>query len=271
MQTQQRHWIPPGGLLAGFAAHGISWIVLLLLALRGSFAIDLPALAWIHLVVLGWLTMIALSVLIHVVPTFTDAPWKDELIPRRALGVYALGVAAFIAALWWSAVWLLPWAATLIVVALVVYAIVAIRTLAQAYAQSRVEAAIARALTVTFGSLLVTAALGVSLAWMLAGRVTGSALGTSLPQIHAAFGTMGWLTVLVMGVSTRTVRPITGARPRFAFAHPIAGGAVLGGLIILVTASALQQPALGMGGRDHADRRRATLRIRHRRRAPSRD
>jgi hypothetical protein len=43
------------------------------------------------------------------------------------------------------------------------------------------------------------------------------------PPIHGSFGLIGWLTVLVMGVSTRTVRPISGARSRLPWAHITAG------------------------------------------------
>jgi len=245
--TARRHWIPPAGLLTGFAAHGISWIMLLVLAVRKPFAIDLPALAWVHLVALGWLTMIALSVLVHVIPTFTDVAWKRELLARRALVVYACGVAALVAAFWWRALPALPWAATLVVIGLGCYLIPAARTLAAAYAQPRVEAAIARALSATLASLLITAGLGFILAWALAGRLPSSVI-VSGPQIHAAFGTIGWLTVLVMGVSTQTVRPITGGRSRFGWAHAAAGGAELVGLIAMAVGFALGQAALAWTG-----------------------
>jgi len=232
----RRHWIPPAGLLTGFAAHGISWIVLLVLAVRKPFAVGLPALAWVHLVALGWLTMIALSVLVYVIPTFTDVAWKGELLARRALVVYACGVAALVAAFWWQALPALPWAATLVLTGLGCYLVPAARILAAGYARPRVEAAIARALSATLASLLVTAGLGFILAWALAGRLPSSVIVFG-PQIHAAFGTIGWLTVLIMGVSTQTVRPITGGRSRFGWAHAAAGGAEFVGLIAMAAVS----------------------------------
>jgi hypothetical protein len=243
----RRHWIPPGGLLTGFAAHGLSWIVLFFIAVRRLLTIDFPALAWVHLVALGWLTMIALSVLIHVIPTFTDVPWKGELLARRALAVYAPGVAALVAAFWWRAFPVLPWAATLVGVGLGCYLLAALRTLAAGYARPRVEAAIARALSATLTSLFVTAALGIALAWMLAGRLS-PAPSVSGPPIHATFGTIGWLTVLVMGVSTRTVRPITGARSRNAFAHAAAGSAEIVGLIVTAAGLALGWLSIAWAG-----------------------
>jgi len=243
----RRHWIPPAGLLTGFAAHGISWIVLLVLAVRKPFAVGLPALAWVHLVALGWLTMIALSVLVYVIPTFTDVAWKGELLARRALVVYACGVAALVAAFWWQALPALPWAATLVVTGLGCYLVPAARILA-GYAQPRVEAAIARALSATLASLLVTAGLGFILAWALAGGRLPSSVIVFGPQIHAAFGTIGWLTVLIMGVSTQTVRPITGGRSRFGWAHAAAGGAEFVGLIAMAVGFALGQAAFAWTG-----------------------
>jgi len=231
----------------GFAAHGLSWIALLFLPARHSFAIDFPALGWVHLVALGWLTTVALSVLIHVIPTFTDVAWKSELLARVALVVYAPGVGALVAAFWCGAVWALPWAATLVAIGFGCYLFAALRTLAAGYAQPRVEAAIARALSVTLASLLLTVALGVTLAWTLAGRLP-PLLGVSGPQIHASFGTIGWLTVLVMGVSTQTVRPITGARSRIAFAHAAAGGAEIVGLIATAVGLALGQTTIAWAG-----------------------
>ncbi|MBC5800222.1 MAG: hypothetical protein GIW94_09665 [Candidatus Eremiobacteraeota bacterium] len=203
--------------------------------------------AWVHLVALGWLTMVALSVLIHVIPTFTDVAWKDELLARRALAVYAMGVAALVAAFWWRAVSVLPWAAILVAVGLGGYLFAALRTLAAGFAQPRVEAAIARALWTTLASLAVTAVLGVVPAWRLAGHVP-LGLGMSAAPIHAAFGIIAWLTVLVMGVSTRTVRPITGARSRIAFAHAAAGSLEIGGVIVAAVGFAFGRATIAWAG-----------------------
>ena len=239
----RRHWIPPGGLVAGFLAHGLSWALLLGIAARGALAADLPALAWVHLVGLGWLTMIALSVLVHVVPSFTDVAWKGEGIARGSLVVYGAGVAALVAAFWTASVWALPWAGMVVGLGLLAYLGPATWTLLAALRGERVEAAIARALLLTLASLLVTAALGVALAWALAGRLPGGIIGAG-PPAHAAFGIVGWLTVLVMGVSTRTLRPISGARTRFAWVHIAVGSAQLAALAALAGGFAFAAPPL---------------------------
>jgi hypothetical protein len=244
----QRPWIPPGGLIAGFAAHGLSWLLLFFLVSRQSFGVDLSALAWVHLVALGWLTMIALSVLVHVIPTFTEVPWKGETFARGALGLYGLGVALLVAAFLKSAVWALPWSATLVLLGLVAYLIPAAWTLTAAITgQDRVAAVVARVLSITLTSLLLAAALGVALAYALGGWLP-LRLTTIGAPVHASLGVIGWLTTLVMGVSTRTVRPISGTRSRWAFAHRTAGALEFVGMVGFILGIALQAPAIVWAG-----------------------
>jgi hypothetical protein len=239
----RRHWIPPVALTAGQLAHGASWILLLVMALHRPLALGAPALGWLHLVALGWLTMTALTILVHVIPGFTDATWKGERIARGALFVFEVAVIVLVFAFWTGATAVLPWAGTLIVLALAWYLVPAIRTLATAFAGPKTEAAIARALLITLGSLFITALLGAALAWALA--VGGPApLLSSGPTIHASFGMIGWLTVLVMGVSTRTVRPISGARSRRPWAHIAAGGCEIGGVLLFAVGLTLRTPAV---------------------------
>ncbi len=241
-RLSQRYWIPPAGLAAGSLAHGVSWLLLLVLSLRGSIGIGLPSLAWVHLVALGWLTMTALAVLVHVIPTFTEAPWKGERLARASLAVYAVGLFALVSAFWTGSPASVAFGAALVVIALSIYLTSATRTLATAFAHARVEAAIARALAITLTCLLVAALLGVAMAWALAGWMPARALG-SLPPVHAAFGTIGWLTVLVMGVSTRTIRPISGARSRWPRVHIVSGTLEIVGLVAFATGSMFDVPS----------------------------
>jgi len=68
-------------------------------------------------------------------------------------------------------------------------------------------------------------------------------LGAGAP-IHAALGLIGWLTVLVMGVSARTVGPIAGARSARAWSHVTAGSAEVVGMFAVGIGFALRSPAL---------------------------
>jgi hypothetical protein len=233
LRGQRQHWIPPIALGAGQLAHGASWMLLFILAVAQPFALGLPALAWLHLVALGWLTLTALAVLVHVIPGFTDAEWKGQSIARGALFVYAVGVIALVTAFWKTSIAALPWAGALVAVALLGYLIPALQTLAAAFAGPRIEAAIARALTITLSALLVTVAVGVALAFALAGRAPVTLLAGG-PPVHASFGLIGWLTILIMGVSARTIRPISGARSRFRWAHVAAGALELGGVFLIL-------------------------------------
>lgn len=234
-------WIPPQGLVFGQLAHGASWLVLLWLALRGRVDEDLPALGWVHLVALGWLTTTALSVLVHVIPAFTDVVWRGERIARASLTVYAAGVLALVVAFCSNAPGWLPVGGTLVAVGLAGYAIPAAFTLAAALRLGTVEAAIARALYETLTFLLLAAGLGVAFTWALNGRLPAAFPLVAAP-IHAQLGLIGWLTVLVMGVSARTVNPIAGDRSRHPWRHIVAVTAVVLGMIGLAAGSALHSP-----------------------------
>jgi hypothetical protein len=234
----QRHWIPPWALVAGQLAHGVSWVLLLVLAASGTIAVTLATLGWLHLVVLGWITLTALAVLLHVIPQFTDAEWIGEGFARGAISVYAAGVVALVAAFWTGSVALLPWAGAVVVLALAGYLIPAGRTLVSAFRAPPREAAIARALAGTLASLAIAALLGFGLAAALAGHAPAALLGSTAP-IHATFGIIGWLTVLIMGVSMRTIRPITGAASRVPAAHIGAGVLEIVGVAALVVGAAM--------------------------------
>lgn len=229
---RRQHWIPPVALGAGQLAHAGSWIVLFLLAGAPQPAFGLRALAWVHLVALGWLTLTALAVLVHVIPAFTDAAWWGNGLARAALFAFAGSVLWLVLAFWNGAVMLLPWAGLAVLLALGAYLVPALVTLARAWRAERTEAAIARALTGTLGALVVTAVLGSLLTFALAGRLSPSLLNGT-PIVHATFGTIGWLSVLIFGVSARTIGPIAGRRTRYPQLHVSAGALELAGIVLL--------------------------------------
>jgi len=244
---RRRHWIPPWALGLGQLAHVLSWVMLLAIATQRPFALGLAALGWLHVVVLGWFTLTALAVLVHVIPTFTDVSWRGEGVARAALAVYAAGVAALVAAFWIGSVGALPWAAMLVAAGLVAYLVPATTTLIAAFGGPRREAAIARALLITLTALLITALLGIVLTLALGGRVTGSWLAHAAP-IHGSIGIIGWLTTLIMGVSTRTVRPITGVGFRLPATHIAIGALEVFGLLGIVVGLALSLPPVAWAG-----------------------
>lgn len=234
----RRHWIPPGALIFAQLAHGASWLILGWAAISGpSWSVDLPAITWIHTVALGWATVAATAVLLHVIPQFADVEWRFENLARRSVFAFVVGVAFFVGALLVRPA-LAVWGAGLIVAALLAYCTAAGATLLQTLQGERTERAIGRALAMTLAFLLVTALLGFGLALMLSGHAVPAWIA-SVPAAHASLGMFGWLSLLVFGVSARTVKPITGDKSRFRAAHIASGSLAVIGVPLL---------AIGLGG-----------------------
>jgi uncharacterized membrane protein SirB2 len=243
----RRHWIPPGGLLFAQVCHGLSWLLLLWIAMFDSIeGLSAPALAWIHLVALGWFTVAALSVLLHIVPGFTDLRWRFERVARASLVVFALGVVAFVLSLAIVPQFVVVTAAWLFV-ALLAYVVVGWATLAQARDAERVERAIARALSISLFVLVLVASLGMLLSLFISGVVANGWVAR-LPDAHANLGFFGWLSLLVYGVSARTVRPICGTKSRSAWVHVLVGIATLGGAFTLPVGLVFGNPAISWIG-----------------------
>jgi len=241
----RRHWIPPAALVYGHAAHGFSWILLLWAAWSASVH-GYVGFAWIHAIVLGWVTMAAFGILIHALPNFVDVePWRGESVARWSLVAYGIGVALLLYGFLGNARMLGP-AGDLLLAAIVVYSATALWTLSIAMRGERVQRAVARAFTSTFLFLLATAVIGYGLAGMLSGR--GVLWAASLPSAHATLGTLGWLSLLIFGVSMRTLRPITGQATRMRWMHIVVGSFTLLGVPLLAAGLASQHIVLAWIG-----------------------
>lgn len=240
----RRHWIPPAGLLFGQLCHGASWLLALSIALwLHADPTVLPAIAWIHLVALGWITVTAFSILLHAIPAFLDVTWKHESLARVCLGVAAAAIAAFVVALC-VAIPALGIVASVVAIALLTYLVTAWETLAGAFrAEDRIDRAVARAFAMTLAMLALAIALGLSLAWALTGAF-GISWIARLPGAHANLALFGWLTLLIYGVSARTLRPITGTRSRWTAMHIVVGTATLAGALVLPAGMALASEAI---------------------------
>ncbi len=237
-RTPTQPWIPPAGLIAGQLAHGLSWALLLVLALRGDIGFSLPGLAWVHLVGLAWVTVVALSILIHVIPAFCDVAWRWPQLARLSVGAVALGAYGLVAGFLWSSTATLACSSSLVALGLAVYLVDAFATLARARTSPRTERAIARALGIVLAMLAATTGIGLAMAWALSSGA--GYISAAWPAIHVHLGAIGWLTVLVMGVSMRTLGPIAGSKPQRALGHIVSGTAVSVGVIALVIAFGLE-------------------------------
>lgn len=212
-------------------AHGFSWGLILWAAWSGNLTAGLYGFAWIHAVALGWVTMAALAILMHAMPNFVDAPWRGETAARWSLVGYGSGVALLLYG-FLARPGALGAAGTLILLSLLVYLSTAFATLAGAMRGERVARAVARAFTFTFIFLLATAVIGFGLSWMLSGRGAPAWLA-ALPPAHADLGTLGWLSLLIFGISMRTLRPITGGGTRLRWMHIVVGSFALLGVPLL--------------------------------------
>ncbi len=197
------------------------------------------------MVALGWVTMAALAVLIHALPNFVDVEWRGETIARWSLVAYAVGVALLVYGFLRAPSMLGP-AGDLLLAAIVVYVFTALWTLSGTSHGERVQRAVARAFGATLLFLLATAAIGYGLASLLAGR--GFTWAASLPAAHAALGTLGWLSLLIFGVSMRTLRPITGQATRFRWMHIFVGTLALIGVPLLAAGVASHYAAIAWIG-----------------------
>ncbi len=234
----RRHWIPPLGLTFGQLCHGLSWILALWIALRvGVVGLSLAEIGWIHLVALGWLTMTALSILLHAIPNFLDVSWRFETAARYALVVFAASVVAFVLAFLAApnVLWLI---ALVVSLTLVVYLVTAVLTLGDALrSPDRITKAVARAFAVTFLFLFITIVLGAASAWIFS-ELWRPAWLFALPPAHGSIALFGWLTLLIYGVSARTLRPITGNRSQHPMLHVVTGTATLIGALLLAGGTA---------------------------------
>jgi hypothetical protein len=240
MKTKSRPWIPPAGLLAGHFVYGLSWLLAASTALTGTLGLGVE-LAWVHLVALGWITTIALAILVHVVPGFTDAKWVHERLARAAIPVFAAGALLLSAALGLNSSSLLPLAGSITTAALAAYLFAALQTLARP-GPERQGRAVAGALALTLAILALTAALGYAFTLALGRGLFPDVL--RLAPAHAILGIVGWLTILVTGVSTRTFRPIFGAKSRIVFAHIIVGAALATGTVVAALGVTLRSGVL---------------------------
>jgi len=236
-------------MIFGQLCHGTSWLLALAIAIvLHADPSTLPAIAWIHLVALGWVTVTAFSVLLHAIPAFLDVTWKHESFARVSLGIAAGAIAAFVVALC-VAVPALGIVATVVALALLAYVVTAWETLGDAFRSvDRVDRAVARAFAITLAMLALVIVLGLMLAWALSGAFLPSWIGR-IPGAHANLALFGWLTLLIYGVSARTLRPLTGTRSRWRAMHVIVGTATLAGALVLPAGIALHaSPLEWIGG-----------------------
>jgi hypothetical protein len=233
-QTWMRlRWIPPFGLLAGHLAHGASWLVLVWVALLGEGgSLGTASLTWIHLVALGWLSVIALSILVHVIPVFTRTKWPHPLALRALLVIAVLASAGVAFEFSQGDFRAAAIAGAILSGVSISYAARAWEAVSPALREGpRARRFVAIGFLVGLGMFALTAVLGTLMAAALSGAM-GPTMLTRVPAVHAHLGVLLWLTSLVFGVAVRTYNPLFGAAenevtPHRRIAPPFTLGAII--------------------------------------------
>lgn len=231
--TETKPWIPPFALIAAMGAHGLSWGLLTLTSWPQVPGLTFTALAWIHLVALGWLTMTALAVMVHVIPGFLDTEWELEPLARWALLPFGIGTGLLVAAFLGIGPWAFQWGGGLLIASLISYILPAFLTMIRYRVPPGSKVPFRFAFTSVLIALLVAALLGVTMAWALAGAPWAHLLNILMP-IHAILAGGGWLSLLILGVSARTIFPVTGRKRYVLPFHVIISAGFFGGLILLL-------------------------------------
>jgi hypothetical protein len=165
-------------------------------------------LAVTHLAALGWLTMIAMGALFQFVPVVLDVPIFSERLGKVDFYLYLAGVLGLAFEMGTGRLQTVAWPAGLLVLAIGLFLYNMARTLARVERWPLTGWFILAALT-SLG-LVVTAGFILALN-LIFGFVPLSQL--AFVEAHAHLAALGWLGLLVVGVSYKLT-------PMFALSHP---------------------------------------------------
>lgn len=189
-------------LLTGAGAAALFGLLLPVVLPEAMLAPNFPhVLAVVHLATLGWLTMIIMGASLQLTPAITVAPLRATRFIRWQYPVYGCGVVLLLCGFWWMVPWLIATGGSLIVLAVVHYAVILGASLAHATT---------RPLAVPFFvASLIALCLLVSLGLTMALNLQLGFLGAVFQQIlliHLVLGIVGWLSNILIGVSYTLVR-----------------------------------------------------------------
>ena len=170
-----------------------------------------PALLAItHLLTLGFITMSMMAALLQMLPVLAGAPAKQPRLVAWLVHV-PLSAGTLLLASGLATGWKTGMLASLPLLASAVLTFI----LVAAYSLARTAArnATISAMRLALGALAVTALLGVTLVVILTGHAVLPAL--KLTGLHAAWGLLGWVGVLIIGVAYQVV-PMFQMTPAYA-------------------------------------------------------
>ena len=161
-----------------------------------------PALAATHLLTLGYLSMAMAGSMLQLIPVVTGAVLSiSRACAALAWGALALGALLLAAALGLNATMLFMPAALLLALAFAVLVGIVGPTLARPASPAALPMVRGMRLAVT--GLVITVAIGFSLAGARGGQLAAPVL--LIADLHAAWGLLGWVTMLVVGVAFQVI------------------------------------------------------------------
>jgi hypothetical protein len=195
------------GLLFALAAFAFAAFCAPAFAEGGAFLTP-RLLAVTHLAALGWLTMIAMGALFQVVPVVLDVGIFSERLGKLQFYLYLAGVLGLAVEMGSGRLATLAWPAGLLVLAIGLFLYNMARTLARVERWPLTGWYIVAALAAL--GLVVSAGFALALNLVL-GFLPLSQL--AFVEAHAHLAALGWLGLLVIGVSYKLT-------PMFALSHP---------------------------------------------------
>ncbi len=157
-----------------------------------------------HLVVLGWITTIILGAAIQLVPVALGVPLHSARLARWTFWCHATGVTGMVASFWIWNFHVLLWFGSLVAAGLSLFIYNMARTLRKMPAHDLVSIHLATALAylaITFlaGEYLMHDKLGMFSPFGVLGAI----------HAHAHLAAMGWIVMMMIGVSYRLVPMFT--------------------------------------------------------------
>lgn len=174
----------------------------------GGFYAGTRNLAWIHLAVLLWLNLIIFGVLFQFVPVVLNVRLGSEKLAWAQLVFYLPGAIGMTASFWIGRLdWPLHSYATILWIGFFLF----IWNMLVTYRKVAAWTLTARCIYAAILYLLATIMLGLFLSIHLAYPL-GNVSHLTILKIHAHFGIVGWLLMIVMGISQRLL-------PMFLLSH----------------------------------------------------
>ncbi len=177
-----------------------------------SLYIGPKVLGIVHVLVLGWITMIIYGALYQLIPVVMEVKLYSEILAYISFFTLGLGTILMAISFWYSYILLtilIEIGATLVIVSTFLFAINAIKS-SLSSSQRGVEI---RFIVTSVFWLLLTILLGIFIILNTSYSWIGKS-NVELLKIHANFGIIGWFMMLVIGVASKLL-------PMFFIAHKL--------------------------------------------------